>query len=142
MDYLFGEDINVAHILSIVKKIGIRETTKNYLVTQSESQINGETIANVGMKITLMEIPPLYDLVSVSPNLYVYSTTTGTKTLNFGDNGRYRALMKVRNNIMSFLPNYKTPQITLTLTSDVLLISTRQIANAETQGLTQIQPTV
>lgn len=82
-DFLFGDDVaelNVMHVLRIIRG----NKTHDYLVSMGEVNANSETISNVGMKVTLLECPPLYDLITVSSNLYVYEyNDENTDTPNF-----------------------------------------------------------
>ena len=68
-EYLFGDGLNYAHFLKIVKN-GTVLCEK--LVTFGETKISGETIANIGSSLTLIELPPVYDMITVGSGLKAY----------------------------------------------------------------------
>lgn len=65
-EILTGEDkLNTAHVLSFSDG----SNRKNYLVNIGEVTLNGETIKNVGLKVSFFESDDNYDLISL-PNSY------------------------------------------------------------------------
>lgn len=68
-EFLFGDKLNYAHFLKIVKD-GVLLCEK--LVTFGETKISGETIANIGSSLTLIELPLIYDLITLSSKLKTY----------------------------------------------------------------------
>lgn len=85
LDYLLGdESLNCVHCL----RFTLGNTKKSFLVTLGDSNLNGETIKNLGLKITFFEAPKNYYLRSY-PKSYKYyeSTTDPFKQLSFNNGG-------------------------------------------------------
>jgi hypothetical protein len=83
--YLFGGKINEAHILSVKYPSfnGGKDEEYFYLVTYGEINAMGNTILNVGQSLTLMESVEDYELITFSPNLFIYELEIGLSDSSF-----------------------------------------------------------
>lgn len=75
--WLFGGELNVAHILNIryPNFSGANFEESNYLVTYGENNASGETIKNVGQTMTLVEIIDDYEIVGIPDTYFIYERT-------------------------------------------------------------------
>ena len=68
INYILDGDLNQAHLL----KATINGVERDYLVAYGENKLMGETIKNVGMSLSLVECPDIYELLHFNSNYYVY----------------------------------------------------------------------
>ncbi|MBO7214006.1 MAG: hypothetical protein J6V66_00765 [Clostridia bacterium] len=88
--WLFGGELNVAHILNVRMPDfpnGFTET--NYLVTYGATPIMGETIKNIGQKMTLVEICDDYELVGIPDDYYIYYAVNDLSAVELTSNGYF-----------------------------------------------------
>lgn len=86
--WLFGGELNVAHILNIryPNFAGANFEESNYLVTYGENNASGETIKNVGQTLTIVEIVDDYEIVGIPDTYYIYERTgAAVNSLSFVD---------------------------------------------------------
>lgn len=84
-EWLFGGELNVAHILGIKYPTfsGSNTQEKCYLMTYGENNASGETIKNVGQTLTLVECWNDYELVGIPSNYYIYYKNNSSAALRF-----------------------------------------------------------
>lgn len=85
-EYLFGGQMNVAHILNIkYPSFGSAEKKeKNYLVSFGEVKAMGNMVQNIGQTLTLVECDDDYELLEFPDNYYIYECTNATDSEVFG----------------------------------------------------------
>lgn len=90
-EWLFGGELNVAHILGIKYPTFSGDTSqeKFYLMTYGENNASGETIKNVGQTLTLVECWNDYELVGIPSGYYVYYTSTAKTSIRFAADAYY-----------------------------------------------------
>jgi hypothetical protein len=71
----------MAHFL----RFNLNGTEENYLVTFGETSIVGETIKNANTRISLVETPDDYELISFPSHYKIYKAKSDIDKLEIGD---------------------------------------------------------
>lgn len=124
LDFILNAPLNRIHALELT----INGVRRLFFVTIGEGTMNGETIKNVGLKVTFFNAVPNYFLVSLPSSIKVYKTsTTGTdyRNIGFGASGGWYLFVDKATGVMN-APSAKHlgPNETKRVNTDNLLLIT------------------
>lgn len=132
-EWLFGGDLNVAHILGIKYPTFNGATTqeKFYLMTYGETNASGETIKNVGQTLTLVECWNDYELVGVPSGYYIYYASIAKNTIIFRTGAYYHIF--TLDGITGFASANQA--VAVTIPAGTYLVSTAALSSSIVPGV-------
>ena len=130
---LLDGEINQAHILRVVVEPDIE---RFYLVCYGENSVIGETIKNIGLRLSLIELRDNYENISFGEYMYIYQAGYDNPSFDF-ENESVSAIFNIDGELINIRRQTLEEPPTINISAGSYIVTNKPLY-VET-GLTQIR---